>query len=71
MYRISTSYPLPMNGTQGGRGYPWTVLKVGESFLIKEPPKRIDNQCHLAGKRHGKRFVYRKTLQGVRVWRAK
>lgn len=72
VYRISSSYKIPAS-TNGGRyaKYPWALLKVGQSFLIKKAPKRIHNQCYHNSKKLG--HTYACQMQGVsaRVWRTK
>lgn len=49
--------------------YPWKTLEVGDSFLMPGPPKNVNSSVSAAGRRYGRKFSYRKTAEGMRVWR--
>lgn len=56
--------------------YPFKTLQVGESFLVESSPENITKTQRkmsaisvMAGKRHGKKFITRRTDVGVRIFR--
>lgn len=65
--------PVPPMGSTGK--YPWRVVRIGESFLIKAKTqvriKAVHAQVAGAARRTGRRFTARHVLGGVRVWRVK
>lgn len=52
--------------------YPYRTMEVGDSFLVPEPPKTFRAQVNNWGRSsNGKKFAYRTTPEGLRVWRIK
>lgn len=49
--------------------YPWRGMEIGDSFLVIDPPKNFGQQVHNQKMIHGKKFIYRSTPEGIRVWR--
>ncbi len=51
--------------------YPFARMNVGDSFLIPPGKSRqtVSISAHRYGKKHGMKFVTRKTPEGYRCWR--
>lgn len=49
--------------------YPWREMEVGDSFLMPGAPRQVANQISKAGRYYQRKFSYRKTAEGIRVWR--
>jgi len=51
--------------------YPWQTVDVGDSFLSFDNDTELEFRglAYRAGKRLGRKFSVRKTLEGLRVWR--
>lgn len=63
---ISRDVPLP----EPRRRYPYVEMEVGESFFVPTGSLQVVcNANYRAGKRLGRRFIARKEVGGVRVWR--
>jgi len=70
MIRISKRYPLPTRHKT--TKYPWTLMKVGDSFFVKGRFRdNLNSSRDWAQKHTGFTFVMRQTTQGVRIWRSK
>ncbi|UOF81618.1 hypothetical protein [Bacteriophage sp.] len=63
---ISKSVPLPVPR----RRYPYKTMEVGDSFLVPDGKLQVVcNANYRAGKQLEKKFIARRTEEGVRVWR--
>lgn len=75
MIEIEKGVPLPARPKRKGAQptkYPYHKMEVGDSFLVPEPPKTFRAQVNNWGREcNGKKFCYRTTPEGVRVWRIK
>jgi len=75
MIEIEKAVPIPnRKGSYEPREskYPYKAMEVGDSFLVVEPPKSFRQQVNNWGKfTDGKKFCYRTTPEGVRVWRVR
>ena len=54
-----------------GPKYPWSRLKVGDSFFVSNPPKQFPDQVYRNARKRGRTFIYRNVRGGIRVWRTK
>lgn len=60
---------IPMPPAPRARKYPWSEMEIGDSFLMGGAPRQVANAVSKAGRNYGRKFSYRKTREGVRVWR--
>ena len=74
-YDIEEKVPLPQPRL-GGRKYPWTEMKVGDSFIVTVDTEQqtavqgtVAGSARAYGKKHGQKFTTRIVDGGVRVWR--
>jgi len=75
MYKVESDVVVPQ--AKGKRNiYPFSILQVGDSFLVEATPESITKIQRkmsaisvMAGKRHGKKFITRRTDDGVRIFR--
>lgn len=70
---IKVEKGIPVSGIKG-RGakekYPFSKLKIGESFVMKKVGINYSgNLVHAASKRLNVKFIARTTPEGVRIWR--
>lgn len=67
---IEKGIPVP-TGT-GNLKYPFSTMEVGDSVLFSDiaAGKKAYNSARKFNLRSEKRFVQRKTEEGVRIWRA-
>lgn len=70
---IDEGIPIPKVIKEPSRiRYPWTRLKVGDSFLMKKPYHHAMVTVSNARKRYAPRdFVYAEVEGGCRIWRVK
>lgn len=71
-FKIERGVPLPPRGTQSA--YPFSEMKVGDSFLVPLDGRKAVNIQHalwFSAKRKGVHILTRSDSQGVRVWRVK
>lgn len=77
--KIETGINIPPRGqSPKSRKYPWREMRIGQSFCIhSEQPARAALQARLVNaaynihQRTTMRFVTRRVVDGVRVWRVK
>lgn len=75
MFKIDNNVPIPGHkaGTKEGYKYPFNDMRVGDSFLVQPDPvsgrNKIAAACSQHSKRHGGKFITRKTPEGIRIWR--
>lgn len=80
--RISEKYPVPRARSTNRCKYPWTTMKVGQSFYVgisRFPHLDLETMHHHwfsrisnANKRFKRTFTHRKEKsRGIRVWRVK
>lgn len=70
--KIEKGIPIPETRGRGCRSiYPWDELSVGDSFLLNKGSRQNSHSVtsYQSGKRSPKKFIYRKTADGYRVWR--
>ena len=79
--KLDDDLPMPTRGRKSK--YPWTTMKIGQSFFLQganingpteaRPGPRVANIAYQAGKRLGRKFVCESRVEdgvaGVRVWR--
>lgn len=71
MIKIDKNVPIPNGAGPHGQKYPFPELQVGDSFLFPFATKRRTTQS-LAwqwAKKTGRKFIVRKTTEGLRCWR--
>lgn len=76
MAAIKIDKGIPFQPVKRGKRdskYPWMEMEIGDSFLFPANLKKSTacNNASFASKRHGKKFVVRKTPEGYRCWRVK
>jgi len=49
--------------------YPFSDMKIGDSFLTRQPRNRVAAAASDYGKRHSKQFSVRRDGEQLRVWR--
>ncbi len=65
-YRISDKHAAPAVNRGVALKYPFSKLKVGQSFTVSEDEKLSARRAaHNYGQRHGQKFMTR----GTRIWR--
>jgi hypothetical protein len=69
--KIETEVPFPAGKHAGGNyKYPWDLLEVGQSFLVKNRTvQQMASVANRASSRLGIKLSCRTTEEGVRVWR--
>ena len=61
---------IPMPEPRETQPYPWGEMEVGDSFLARTNNVRtVGPMCTKAARKTGFKFAYRKTEEGIRVWR--
>ena len=74
-YEIEKDIELPTTNAKGKSKYPWSKLKIGESFFIPDADLRAYGQRGLSScavhqnKRTGSTFTVRMVESGLRIWR--
>jgi len=70
---IEKRIPIPPKKVVGAPAkYPWGVLKIGDSFFVRDKQIRtIGPLASNTGRKLKKKFVCRTHNGGVRVWRIK
>lgn len=69
-YKIDKATPMPEYlGNKNATKYPFERMEVGDSFLAETD--RAGAAAHAYGKRHDKKFVFRREGKKYRVWRVK
>jgi len=78
-FQFEKNVPIPpithADHFSGGSKYPYQYMEIGESFLAAGVTDKKDVGKHIAAvsgartKNPAKRFVYRCTAEGFRVWR--
>jgi hypothetical protein len=64
--RVDRGIPMP---APHARKYPWKELEIGDSFLMGGKPRQVAHAVSRASRAYKRKFSYRKTSEGVRVWR--
>lgn len=72
-YRLYRDVEIPLK-KQKRRLYPHAEMEVGEMYIIKRVRwdrvvKRHADAASAYGKRHGKKFIFRKVDEGYACWR--
>ena len=67
MIKIDKGIPLPDNISDYARTL--TQMEVGDSFLITTITSSQRSMLYRKMKQHGKKFVSRAVVGGLRVWR--
>jgi hypothetical protein len=68
--KIEKGIPAP-KGKRGRKPlYPWTDLKIGESFIaLNKTILNFRSMATRAGQAYGRKYKVREEKNGVRVWR--
>lgn len=68
-YIIDKNIPFPNGNTAPNTKYPFSQMKIGDSFLAKE--KKAVVAASVWSKNKKRRFISRKEKDGWRIWRIK
>ena len=69
---IEKNVPISSTRTNTGESpYPLDKMEIGDSFWVKELPKKISPSVSYWGKKMSRKFCLRTQGEGVRVWRIK
>lgn len=68
---VESGIPVPDFSTARRQVYPWSEMKVGDSFLVNDKPIGTIRSaiCARSKKNPGERYTCQAALNGVRVWR--
>lgn len=79
-YKIEKNIPVPKKRTGGVVKYPFSEMKVGDSFLAdKNYSRKLMARYSNAARNYARqskennhfKFTIRKTEEGIRIWRIK
>lgn len=72
-FKVEDGFSLPHPGHGKTKPkYPWLEMKVGQSFVVQNPPVGFRSNAHVFGSRNKMKFSVRKQPDGsMRVWRVK
>lgn len=66
---IDKGIPIPPRTFGRPAVYPFATMEVGDSFLYRGGMTTGCTAASVNGKRLGRKFVTRKTPDGIRIWR--
>lgn len=70
---IEKEVPIPSPGRKGGTIYPFSAMKIGDSFLLSKKlgAAARSSAYKFAGDHPGFKFTVREIPEGIRIWRVK